>query len=147
MASELNEQQKQVMAMLLTVMGEASRTPVLRRPNDYGMAYEDVFFPALDGTVVEGWFIPADSDRVIIFNHYEGANRHGFPGHLEPWSLGGAGFEGRGGLTRGSGHCAASPRPSKGLSLASGSSWIGACPRRLKDAWVSCNPDVVEGTR
>lgn len=26
------------------------RTPVLRRPDEYGMAYEDVFFPAMDGS-------------------------------------------------------------------------------------------------
>jgi hypothetical protein len=35
-----------------------ARTPVLRRPSDYGMGYEDVFFPSLDGVPLEGWFIP-----------------------------------------------------------------------------------------
>lgn len=45
------------------------RTPVLRRPSDYGMDYEDVFFPSMDGVSLEGWFIPADSDKLLIVNH------------------------------------------------------------------------------
>jgi pimeloyl-ACP methyl ester carboxylesterase len=93
MTEPMSEQQRQTMNALLRVMGEASRTPVLRRPSDYGMPYEDVFFPALDGTVIEGWFIPGDSDRVLLFNHFKGANRYGFPGHLEPWRSQSAGFE------------------------------------------------------
>jgi esterase/lipase len=56
------------------------------------MEYEDVFFPALDGTVLEGWFIPADSDKLVICNHFSPANRYGYPGHLEPWDQMG-GFE------------------------------------------------------
>lgn len=69
------------------------RTPILRRPSDYGMAYEDVFFPAMDGVMLEGWFIPAEgSDKLIIVNHFIGANRYGYPGHLEPWT-GQGGFE------------------------------------------------------
>lgn len=89
----MNEQTQQVMQTMLHLMGEASRTPILRRPSDYDMAYEDVFFPALDGTVIEGWFVPGSSNNVIVFNHFKGANRYGFPGHLEPWSIGGPGFE------------------------------------------------------
>ncbi len=88
-----NDQTLQIMNALLQVMGEESRTPILRRPGDYDMEYEDVFFSAMDGTVIEGWFIPSTSDNVIIFNHFKGANRYGFPGHLEPWSIGGPGFE------------------------------------------------------
>ena len=88
-----NDQTQQIMNALLQVMGKESRTPILKRPDDYGMEYEDVFFPAMDGTAIEGWFIPGASDNVIIFNHFKGANRYGFPGHLEPWSIGGPGFE------------------------------------------------------
>ena len=65
----------------------------MKRPGDYGLAYEDVFFPAMDGTVIEAWFIPAASDNIIVFNHFKGANRYGFPGHLEPWKSAGPGFE------------------------------------------------------
>ncbi|MCH2249563.1 MAG: hypothetical protein MK042_07170 [Cognatishimia sp.] len=35
------------------------RTPILRRPSDFGMEYEDVFFPAMDGVMLDGWYIPA----------------------------------------------------------------------------------------
>jgi pimeloyl-ACP methyl ester carboxylesterase len=68
------------------------RTPVLRRPDEYGLAYEDVFFPSMDGVPLEGWFIPAQSDRLIICNHFMPGNRYGYPGHLDPWK-GFGGFE------------------------------------------------------
>ena len=61
------------------------RAPILKRPDEYGLQYEDVFFPAMDGLPLEGWFIPAGSDRLIICNHFGPANRQGYPGHLEPW--------------------------------------------------------------
>lgn len=71
---------------------QSNRTPILRTPDEYGMQYEDVFFPAMDGITLEGWFIPAKSDRLVIFNHPMPANRYGYPGHLEPWKNFG-GFE------------------------------------------------------
>ena len=43
------------------------------------MLTEDVFFPAQDGVTVEGWFIPADSDRLIVCNHPMSCNRYGYP--------------------------------------------------------------------
>jgi hypothetical protein len=32
---------------------------------------------------MEGWFIPADSDRLIIHKHFLPGNRYGYAGHLE----------------------------------------------------------------
>lgn len=62
------------------------RAPILKTPGDYGLEYEELFFPALDGVPLEAWFIPAEaSDRLIICNHPMTMNRYGFPGHLEPW--------------------------------------------------------------
>jgi len=72
---------------------EGARTPVLRRPSDYGMDYEDVFFPSLDGIPLEAWFIPAQSDKLLIVNHPMTCNRYGFPGHLPPWNTMFGGFE------------------------------------------------------
>ncbi len=73
---------------------EGARTPVLRRPSDYGMAYEDCFFPSADGTPLEAWYIPAPgSDRLLIINHPLGCNRYGYPGHLPPWHVMFGGFE------------------------------------------------------
>ncbi|EUA06525.1 hypothetical protein I546_5467 [Mycobacterium kansasii 732] len=40
------------------------RAPVLRRPDEVGLDYQDVFFPSMDGVSLEGWFIPAESDRL-----------------------------------------------------------------------------------
>lgn len=71
---------------LADVMAYSTRTPILRWPNEYGLEYEDVFFPAMDGVTLEGWFIPADSDRLLICNHPMPCNRYGYPGHLEPWT-------------------------------------------------------------
>lgn len=68
------------------------RTPILRRPDEYGMAYDDVFFPSLDGTILDGWFIPADSTKLVICNHPMPCNRYGYPGHIEPYRQFG-GFE------------------------------------------------------
>jgi uncharacterized protein len=51
------------------------RTPVLKRPSDVGLEYEDAFFPALDGVPLEAWYIPADSDRLLIVNHPMTCNR------------------------------------------------------------------------
>jgi pimeloyl-ACP methyl ester carboxylesterase len=70
-----------------------ARTPVLRRPDDYGMDYEEVFFEASDGVPLDGWLIPADSDKLLIVNHPMTCNRYGFPGHLPPWNTMFGGFE------------------------------------------------------
>lgn len=70
-----------------------TRTPILKRPSDVGLDYEDVFFPALDGVNLEGWFMPAEGNRVVICNHFMGANRQGFPAHLREWRRNTPGFE------------------------------------------------------
>lgn len=45
----------------------------------------------MDGVPLEAWFIPADSDRLVIANHPQWANhRYGLPGHLELWKQIGA---------------------------------------------------------
>jgi hypothetical protein len=49
---------------------DGRRAPLLHRPAEVGLIYEDVTFPSMDGVPLEGWFIPADSDRLIIHNHF-----------------------------------------------------------------------------
>jgi hypothetical protein len=68
------------------------RAPVLRRPDEVGLDYEDVTFPSMDGVPLEGWSIPADSDRLVIHNHFLPGNRYGYPGHLPEFG-GLGGFE------------------------------------------------------
>lgn len=76
-------------AATIRAMAEANvfprRAPILATPADRGLAYEDVFFPSLDGVPLEAWLIPAASDKLVIVNHPMTMNRYGFPGHLEPW--------------------------------------------------------------
>ena len=86
------EQIRQAVKQMAQGMAYPTRTPVYRRPDEYGLAYEDIFFNAIDGTRLEGWFIPADSDRLIIANHFGPGNRYGFAGHLEEFNFRG-GFE------------------------------------------------------
>ena len=88
----MNTQQTEILTTLAQGLSRPERTPILRRPDEYEMEYEDVFFLAMDGVVLNGWFIPADSDSLIICNHFSPANRYGFPGHMEPWNNSG-GFE------------------------------------------------------
>ncbi len=75
------------------LFAHGKRTPVLRRPDEVGLQYEEIFFPSLDGVPLEGWFIPADSDKLLVINHPMPCNRYGFPGHLAPFNLMFGGFE------------------------------------------------------
>ena len=61
------------------------RAPIYHRPDEAGLAYEDVSFPSEDGVPLEGWFIPAASDKIVICNHPRWFTRSGLPSHLEPW--------------------------------------------------------------
>jgi len=47
----------------------------------------------MDGVPLEAWFIPADSDRLLIINHPMTCNRYGFPGHLPEYKKYFGGFE------------------------------------------------------
>jgi uncharacterized protein len=69
------------------------RSPIMRTPADEGLSYEDVSFPSIDGTPLEGWYVPAPgSTTLVIVNHPRWFSRSGLPAHLEPWrSIGGYG--------------------------------------------------------
>lgn len=71
---------------------EWRRAPILHRPSEAGLDYEDVTFPSEDGVPLEGWFIPRrGSDKIVVCNHPRWFNRAGLPSHLEPWkSYGGS---------------------------------------------------------
>ncbi len=50
-----------------------------RRPAEYGLAFEEVAFPARDGVMLRGWWIPAQTergslDRAVIFLHGQGGS-------------------------------------------------------------------------
>ena len=66
------------------------RAPILHTPDELGLKYEDVTFPAADGVPIEAWFIPRPgSDKLVICNHPLNFNRYGCPTDREPFlSLG-----------------------------------------------------------
>lgn len=88
----ITEQQTQMLTVLAQGLSFPPRTPILRKPSDYDMKYEEVSFTTADGVTIHGWFIPADSHKVIISNHFSPGNRYGFAGHLEGLNFAG-GFE------------------------------------------------------
>ena len=73
-------------------LAHPKRTPIYRRPSEWGLEYEDIFFNSIDGTRLEGWFIPGASNNLIICSHFGPGNRYGFAGHLPELSFAG-GFE------------------------------------------------------
>ncbi|KAF5020952.1 hypothetical protein F66182_6998 [Fusarium sp. NRRL 66182] len=91
--------EEQIRATIKTVV-DGFRTwplaPIIHYPDDYGLEFEDIYFPADDGIPLEGWFLPCKgSNKIIIANHPRWCSRAGLPSHLEPWSqlMPGNGFE------------------------------------------------------
>jgi len=47
---------------------------ITNTPDDLGMHFEDVYFPAADGTQLHGWFIPGRGDDTIVWFHGNAGN-------------------------------------------------------------------------
>ncbi len=73
-------------------LAKPARTPILRKPDEYNMQYEEITFFASDGLELNAWFIPGSSNNLIIHNHFSPATRYGFPGHMKNFEASG-GFE------------------------------------------------------
>lgn len=56
------------------------RQPILKTPEDYGLKYEDIEFKSTDNLSLKGWWIPGNSNTVIIVSHGYSANRSGWKG-------------------------------------------------------------------
>ena len=54
------------------------RKPIVKTPKDYGLEFQDVEFQAKDGVNLKGWYIPSDTERIVIFTHPMPFNRYGF---------------------------------------------------------------------
>lgn len=87
----VTDEQKQTLSQLADGLARPPRTPILRTPSDYGLAYEEVSFTTADGVEIKGWFIPG-GERIVISNHFSPGNRYGFAGHLDGMGFAG-GFE------------------------------------------------------
>lgn len=85
--TQITEEQKQILTGIAAANIRPQRAPVLGTPGDYGLNYEDVFFPSKDGVPLEAWFIPCQgSDKLIICNHPATMSRTGYPGDMAPWN-------------------------------------------------------------
>ena len=47
---------------------------ITNTPDDLGMPFEEVYFPAADGTQLHGWFIPGRGDDTIVWFHGNAGN-------------------------------------------------------------------------
>ncbi len=47
---------------------------ITNTPDDLGMHFEEVYFPAADGTQLHGWFIPGRGDDTLVWFHGNAAN-------------------------------------------------------------------------
>lgn len=75
-----------ILDKIVEAFSYTQRSPILHSPAEAGLAFEDVYFPSADGTLLEGWFMPCvGSDKLIICAHPFKFSRVGFPSHLEPW--------------------------------------------------------------
>jgi len=85
---------KMLMRRIVPAISLTKRSPILRRPDEYGMKYEDISFQSADGLALEGWYIPSKSpsNKIVICNHFSPGNRYGYAGHIKPWK-GAGGFE------------------------------------------------------
>jgi uncharacterized protein len=70
-----------VLAVLLSACGMgtrymfASSSELLATPDQLGLLYQEVWFPAADGTKLHGWYVPGNADRpLVLFFHGNAAN-------------------------------------------------------------------------
>jgi pimeloyl-ACP methyl ester carboxylesterase len=54
------------------------RQPIVRSPEDYGLAFESVEFESADGLRLKGWFVPGKTEKTVVITHPFPFNRHGF---------------------------------------------------------------------
>jgi fermentation-respiration switch protein FrsA (DUF1100 family) len=47
----------------------------IETPGDRGMAYQDVAFPASDGVVLRGWYLPSKNSAAVVVGHGIGGHR------------------------------------------------------------------------
>lgn len=76
--------------MISNMMVKPHQSPLFDTPEAHGLDYEDVEFPASDGTILRGWLIKGGSDKIIVQSHFGvQCNRGGWSpkgkGPIRPW--------------------------------------------------------------
>lgn len=54
------------------------RQPISESPADLGLKYKDIEFRTRDGVNLKGWFVPAQSNKLVLVTHPMWNNRHGY---------------------------------------------------------------------
>ena len=72
----INQLAEQLGSMAVTTL----RTEMPKTPKDYGMEYEEIHFPSMDGVKLAAWYIPAEqsSNKLILMCHPMLHTRYGF---------------------------------------------------------------------
>ena len=76
--------------MVSNMMVKPYQSPLFDKPENWGLDYESVEFPATDGTTLRGWLIKGGTDKVIVESHFGvQCNRGGWSpegkGPIRPW--------------------------------------------------------------
>lgn len=80
------EEIKKTLKTIAEGFGHPIRSPILKTPANYGLAFEELSFPSQDGVPLEAWFIPCEgSNKLVVANHPLWFNRYGCPSDREPW--------------------------------------------------------------
>ncbi|KAJ1956514.1 hypothetical protein EC988_001309 [Linderina pennispora] len=75
MAAPLTDEQKSsICKQIAETFAHPIRCPILHYPDEYELEYEDVFFPFLDGTPLEGWFLLCKSSNLLASVGAAGGN-------------------------------------------------------------------------
>jgi uncharacterized protein len=53
------------------------RQPIPKTPKDYGLEFQNIEFKAADSVKIKGWFIPSDSNKLIVLTHVGGLTKYG----------------------------------------------------------------------
>lgn len=76
--------------MISNMMVKPYQSPLFDSPAAYELDYENVEFPAADGTLLRGWLIKGGTDKIIVESHFGvQCNRSGWSpegkGMIKPW--------------------------------------------------------------
>jgi len=65
-----------------------NRQPLVKNPSNYEMEYEDIEFYSPDSVLINGWYIPANSEKLIVFTHPMNFTRYGYSiKHQKPFKI------------------------------------------------------------
>ncbi|QLE79720.1 hypothetical protein FLM55_08220 [Francisella sp. Scap27] len=77
MASQTEENQIQIEMMANSFL-YINKQPLVKKPSDYGMEYEDLSFKTDDGLNLAAWLIKGTKNKTIIFSHPLAFTKYGY---------------------------------------------------------------------